>query len=449
MNKLFKTILIGSIIISGIGFLFASPASANGTLVVEWSETGSIWLPLSGAIFNEANFMPGNQVTRYIRVTNNSGQPQRIAIEAINEKDSDNLSSQMNLVIKEGGTIFNDTLKKFFDQGETYLSDLAIGGTTIYELTITLNSGTDNAYQEKILGFDILVGFEGTEGELILPQPGQGTGSGLPAGLIIQNEASQNIDSTSAKISWYTTYKSTSRVIYDIVQGTLNLSTLPNYGYNYSTPELDTPADPSGVTYHEVWLTGLTPGTTYYFRVISHASPDTIGREFSFTTLSPEERKPYYQETIDNNIPKDQSAVFSSQGQGEGGGEVIAFSEEETSPEQEMEAEENTGPIILGEEPKEIESRADNSNFLASIASFFNFGNYCGYSTLIITILAVLYLLSKSRKKEIGEKKRYWDLIIATVVLVVLFFLLKCQLLIIPIIILIIYLFLAFLRKES
>jgi hypothetical protein len=38
------------------------------------------WQPLTGAIFNEANFLPGNGVTRYIRVTNNSGQSQRIAI---------------------------------------------------------------------------------------------------------------------------------------------------------------------------------------------------------------------------------------------------------------------------------------------------------------------------------------------------------------------------------
>jgi hypothetical protein len=110
-------------------------------------------------------------------------------------------------------------------------------------------------------------------------------GGGLPLGLTIQYENSQ-VATTTATITWLTSYKSTSRVIYDIVPGQFNLSDgEPGYGYTYYTNEFDTPANPNGVTGHSITITGLTSGTTYYYRTVSHASPDTIGTEHSFTTL--------------------------------------------------------------------------------------------------------------------------------------------------------------------
>ncbi|TFG89838.1 MAG: hypothetical protein E4H16_02930 [Candidatus Atribacteria bacterium] len=273
------------------------------------------WQSLTGPIFNETNFLPGSDVIRYIRVTNYSGQTQRIAIEAINKNDHDNLASQMDLVIKQGATpIFNNTLKKFFDQGETYLSDLGTGLQTIYDLTITFKSDANDDYQGKALGFDIVVGFEGTEGGLILPLSGQGTNEGgedgLPDGLTIKYEAPRNVSSDSAEIVWLTSYKSTSRVIYDINPSVFNLNSLPNYGYAFSTDEQDTPANLNGVTYHDVWLTGLEPGTTYYYRCISHASPDTVGLEASFKTLKNGSVKIVYSEPT----PEQEKSLVTGRG---------------------------------------------------------------------------------------------------------------------------------------
>ena len=328
MNKAIKTILIISLTVIGTGFLavpstFAQPPD---NLVVQFEQT---------PLFNEANFLPGEGVTRWIKVTNNSGSAQKIAIETINENDPDNFASKMNLVIKESATIlYQDTLKKFFDAGETYLSNLANGATTQYDLTITFDSGSDNFYQGKAVGFDILVGFQGagagtvcgnnikeideqcdgtdlggqtctglgySGGTLICNQScnfdtssctgggggGGGGGVSLPPGLTIFDEASWNVAENSVTIIWTTSYFSTSQVIYGAAgeAHTLNLSDNtgipPKYGYARTTPEYDTSPK---VTGHSVTITGLTSGTTYYYRVVSHASL-AISREFTFTTL--------------------------------------------------------------------------------------------------------------------------------------------------------------------
>ncbi len=294
MDKLIKTILIISIAIFGAGFLLALPANATEVdeLIVEYSsDGGNSWLPLSAVIFSETNFLPGQDVTRLIRVTNNSEQTQRIAVESINENDLNNFASQLNLTIKEGATIiFDNTLSQFFSQGETYLSSLAGGNQTQYDFTIAFNSGAGNDYQEKTLGFDILVGFEGTEGGLPLPTPGGGTNGGggwLPPGLTIQNETTATTTETSATFIWATSYPASSQVIYgrEGEKHTLDLTdtagTPPKYGYERTTPESD--ISPK-VTSHLVIVDGLTSGTKYYYRTVSHASL-AIGEEHSFITL--------------------------------------------------------------------------------------------------------------------------------------------------------------------
>ena len=313
MNNLFKTILIASIALLGAGVLFISSTQATEpmpSLIVEyWSETGSNWLPLTGPIFSETNFLPGDGVTRLIRVTNNSVETQRIATEAINKNDLNNFASQMNLTIKESATvIFNNTLAQFFSQGETYLSSLASGVQTQYDFTITFNPGSENYYQGKTLGFYILVGFEGTEGGLPLPSPGAGTsGGGLPLGLTIQDESVKITTTTefSVTIIWTTSYLSTSQVIYGTAAEshtldlTDNVGTPPKYGYAHTTPESN--VSPK-VTSHSVTVSGLNPNTTYYFRAVSHASL-AISREFTFTTLGVKEIGEIGEEIPSEGIP--------------------------------------------------------------------------------------------------------------------------------------------------
>jgi hypothetical protein len=55
----------------------------------------------------------------------------------------------------------------------------------------------------------------------------------------------------------------------------------PNYDYAFSTATFD---DPAKVTSHSITVTGLTPGTLYYFRTVSSGSPTTVGEELSAHT---------------------------------------------------------------------------------------------------------------------------------------------------------------------
>jgi len=299
MDKIFKTILISLVVIFGGLFLIVDLVQAeNSPLEVEFEKT---------PLFKEANFLPGDSVTRWVRVTNNTGQPQRIATEAINwpgfpdpddvpEKD---LSRALEIIIREkggsdlyGGSLGKKTLFDFYKDGEIYLSDVSSNGTKEYEFEITFPSDKRNEWQGATTTFDILIGFQGVEGK-VPPgtPPGGGGGGGYIPGLTIKNEGAFYISTSTATITWQTSYFSTSKVIYDTQPGKFDLSAgEPSYGYTFYK-EGDDSGNPK-VTFHSVTLTGLTPSTTYYYRCVSHASPPTISREYSFTTLpSPEGEK--------------------------------------------------------------------------------------------------------------------------------------------------------------
>ena len=281
MNK-FKTILIISIAVLGAVFLFASPVSANGNLVVVFENS---------PLFNEASFLPGDTVTRWVRVTNNSGQTQRIGTQAINVDNDDHLGDVMHLEIREGlnPPIYTGTLSAFFAVGEIYLSELANGANITYDYSITFDSNAGDDYQGKGLGFDFYIGFLGESISTEIPVGGDGGGGGggsYTAGLIISDEAIITIGSDFVTITWKTNLNSTSRVIYSLISSApvFNSGNPPNYGYANSTIE-----DVNKVVNHSVTINGLSSGTNYVFRCVSHASPDTISPEYIFTTLGPGE----------------------------------------------------------------------------------------------------------------------------------------------------------------
>ncbi len=270
---------MGLIAIFGAGVLLVPGvfAQANDNLKVEFEKT---------PLFEEANFLPGQGITRWVKITNNSDQTQRIAVEAINVSDPSRLGDVLNLEIKEGGIrLYNNALSKFFTEGEVYLSSLANRTSTRYDFIVTFFPGTQNSFQGKSLSFDILVGFQGEEGG-ILPGAGGGAGGYLPPGLIITNETTEEIGETSVTITWLTSYSSTSQVIYAAEGESYSFDlTKLNYGYPHAFPE---PEDSTKLISHSVILTDLTPGTTYYYRCVSHGSL-AISTEYSFTTLGVEE----------------------------------------------------------------------------------------------------------------------------------------------------------------
>lgn len=102
---------------------------------------------------------------------------------------------------------------------------------------------------------------------------------------VISGETTSSITTTGITITWTTDDPSTSRVVYDtspVSDATVaTFSDGSNYGYANSTVE-----DSTKVTTHSVGITGLTSGTTYYYRTISHGSPETVGDEKTFATNS-------------------------------------------------------------------------------------------------------------------------------------------------------------------
>lgn len=84
---------------------------------------------------------------------------------------------------------------------------------------------------------------------------------------VISNIAVSNITQTGVTITWTTDIPASSRVIYDTTSHPdISGQSAPNFGYAASTEESDVTTK---VTSHTVTLSGLNPGTKYYFRVLS------------------------------------------------------------------------------------------------------------------------------------------------------------------------------------
>jgi len=395
------------LLISGISFFFSagSVLAQSDDLVVEYW-TGTEWRQwLSGEesfpIFKKTNFLPGETVSRQVRVTNNSGQDQRIAAEAINVSDPDRLGDTLILEIRkeDDSRLYNSTLSQFFNAGEVYLSDLAgNGGQTQYNFVVSFYSGTNNDFQGKTLGFDILIGFQGTEGGSA-PGGGGGGGGFLPPGLTITNETEEEIGDTFVNITWQTNYFSTSSVIYDDDKGQFNLSEgEPKYGYKWVKE-----GDDSGlekVTAHSVTLTGLSPGTTYYFRCVSHGS-FAVSTEHSFTTLAgigeeestqiSEEIEPGKEEIVSSEAPSGSEGRRREEGPGQTSKEIEPGKKEEFGLLERPEF----GEIETEEKTREL------TWLLAAIGDLFKIENLWWILLVVVIIILILFLLSwKKRKKD-------------------------------------------------
>ena len=318
MNKVFKTILTGSLtaFILIVGSLFFTdaalaedPVDPNaGELVVEFNPD---------PLFNGSNFLPGDSAIGEVKAINGTAEIKRIATEAIDyPKDllgdvpGNDLSQALIIIIREknGSDIYGGssvtgekTLADFYENGETYLSDISAGGTEEYEFEISFPESKGDEWQGTTTEFDVVVGFQGEDGGVTPPgtDPGSG-GGGLPQGLIIKYEDHVQIGEDYVEIEWWTSYDATSQVVYssedeynagykfDFSDNQWSSGLPPKYGYAHTTEEVNYPhpSGPNKVTYRKVRIEGLASGITYYYRCVSHASPPTVSRTHSFTTLA-------------------------------------------------------------------------------------------------------------------------------------------------------------------
>ncbi len=401
-------ILIIALAILGTGLFLLVPVYAQANDLIDVFFQGEPDHPL----FEEANFLPGEEVVHWVEVTNKSDQTLPIGVEMTRlvcpGSEYYCLADKLNLIIKDKdfNELYENSLTGFYNEGEKKIADLTADTTEKYYFSITFLPGSDDDYQGLEVGFDFKVGALGTEsigGEGSAGGTGGGgTGGGyfIP-GLEIFKENASEIEQNQVTITWDTTYDSTSRVIYSSENEphSLELDNLPDYGYAHSTTE-DTKKVPNP---HSVIITGLTPGITYYYRCISHGS-FALSKEHSFTTLTEQEA---------------------------GQNEFVAGPEGESI---EPELEVKGASIVKG--LTEITERGENQeqtndyspeweeekepccdNLLAAVG----FQSVCWILILLIVVLIMLFFLS-IRKARIEKNKLYWLLPLLVIVLFVVYY---------------------------
>lgn len=168
--------------------------------------------------------------------------------------------------------------------------DLAGADVDGDSLTYTVISGVSHGSLGNISGKQLTYtpnsGYHGTDSFTYKVNDGKVDGNTATVNITIDpppqisSESVNAPSETGATIVWNTDHPSTSRVIFETVSHP-TLGDAPNYGYANSTEEKD--GSPK-VSSHTVIITGLTAGTTYFYRVVSHGSPEVVGSEKSFTT---------------------------------------------------------------------------------------------------------------------------------------------------------------------
>jgi Mg-chelatase subunit ChlD len=215
-----------------------------------------------------------------------------------------------------------------------------------------------------------------------------------------------SVSDNSVTVSWLTNIPATSRVIYDTVPHPV-LGDAPNYGYEWSTEEYSTKT-----YFHVVTIAGIDPGETYYWRPVSHGSGEKVGEETSFSIKSLEDNM---NENNQNN-------------QGE---------QEEREEEKQEEMVENEEGQSRAENIVEEEEKGEMAGLIAAIGEFFRVENPCLVATILLSILAIIYVFTRMRKgKRTTGKNKYSDLIAGMIILAILAIIFKCALLLIPVIIL-------------
>ncbi len=120
---------------------------------------------------------PGLSVARSFTVKNVGRSTHIASLRASNTSQKGNIANNLFFRVDGGGANrygdSNDkTLKNFWDNGETSLSDIGFGNTTTYTITVTMPSTLGNEFQGRGAIFDLDVGFVGTESKVTVNNTG-------------------------------------------------------------------------------------------------------------------------------------------------------------------------------------------------------------------------------------------------------------------------------------
>ena len=157
MNKIFKPKLSLSLVA-----MLAALVIFSGNLKANAQVPNVIFQ--NSPLFSEVNFLPGQEVGRFVQVRNTADTARTAAAKAANFSDPNILGGQLELTIKQGATvIYAKTLTDFSNDSTAdngiILSTINPGETVQYDFNIIFKPTAGNAYMFKSLTFDILVGF--------------------------------------------------------------------------------------------------------------------------------------------------------------------------------------------------------------------------------------------------------------------------------------------------
>lgn len=152
-------VLIAIALASFLAIVSTANAQVSDVLDIEFQNGNN--MPL----FNEASFLPGDSVTRWVDVMNVGGASQIVAAKSEQVSNQDSLAEILNLEISHNSiVVFDDTLANFFSLSSLDLSSISSGELIRYYFSIGMDDSTGNNYQEKTLGFDIVIGENGEGG---------------------------------------------------------------------------------------------------------------------------------------------------------------------------------------------------------------------------------------------------------------------------------------------
>jgi uncharacterized repeat protein (TIGR01451 family) len=158
--KTSKTIYIAILLALGLSLFSVNHANAHDGFAVEFEHA-----PLF-EFDKDHTIMPGDSYTRYINLTNNTGEDLSVNTKAIKGSEIGQLSDILNIVIiKDNNIIYSSTtLTAFFNAGNVPLEPLVAGETAIYYYTISFDAQAGNEYQGNILYFNIDIHAESLAG---------------------------------------------------------------------------------------------------------------------------------------------------------------------------------------------------------------------------------------------------------------------------------------------
>lgn len=234
-----------------------------------------------------AGMVPGLSVSRDANIKNVGDENFQYKVEFDEVSGDDELCDTLQIQVeKNGAVVYSNDLLDFTVSGGTLNS----GDDDDWDFTITMPIGTSHNVENMNCNFN----FKFTAWQTIFPAPTQGwvdeemiTDNAITAGdwepIIsgvdntdtLDTKSATNDDMSKVSVSWSTDENTTSNVIYD----TASHATCA--GYALASLPADVSADS---TDHEVTLSNLTAGTTFYYRAVSEDSGGHVvcSNEYSF-----------------------------------------------------------------------------------------------------------------------------------------------------------------------